>query len=130
MATITFQQARDIVEREVCSARRPLETETVPLAEALGRILADAVGADREYPPFDRATRDGFAVRGAETPGRLRVIGQVRAGQEFGQRVEAGEAVEIMTGAPVPAVADAVVMEEYTRRDGPDVAVERGARPG
>ena len=69
MATVTFQQAREIIEREVCGARRLPATETVGLAKAQGRILAEPVAADRDYPPFDRATRDGYAVRAAETPG-------------------------------------------------------------
>lgn len=130
MATVTFQRARDIVEREVCAARRLPETETVPLTESQGRLLAEAIAADRDYPPFDRATRDGYAVRAAETPGTLRVVGQIRAGTEFPREVRPGEAVEIMTGAPAPAGADAVVMVEYTRRDGDTVVLERGVRPG
>src|SRR2546427_4762377 len=128
MATVTFQQAREIVGREVCSARTPFATETVALAAAPGRILAEPIEADRDYPPFDRATRDGYAVRASETPGRLKVIGQVRAGQEFAGRVEPGQAVEIMTGAPVPAGADAVIMVEYARYEGSDVVLERGVR--
>jgi len=130
MATVTFQQAREIVEREVCAARRPLRTEVVSLAEAAGRVLAEAVAADRDYPPFDRATRDGYAVRAADTPGALRISGQVRAGQEFAPSLRPGEAIEIMTGAPAPPGADAVGMYEHSRREGEKVSFERALRSG
>ena len=130
MPLLTFADARRTVEQRVAAARRTPEVETALLAEAQGRILAEPVAADRDYPPFDRATRDGYAVRAAETPGRLKVIGQVRAGQEFGGTVGPGETVEIMTGAPVPAGADAVIMVEYTRRDGEAVVLERAVKSG
>ncbi len=130
MAVVTFEQAREIVERELRTARRAPETEVVPLAGAQSRVLAEAVAADRDYPPFDRSTRDGYAVRAADTPGKLRVIGQVRAGQEFGGSVRRSEAVEIMTGAPVPDGADAVVMVEYSQRDGDMVILQRGVGAG
>jgi molybdopterin molybdotransferase len=79
--------------------------------------LAEDIRADRDYPPFHRSMRDGFAVRAAEIPGTLKVIGEVRAGQTFAGLVNAGEAVEIMTGAPVPEGADAVVMVEHWGTD-------------
>jgi molybdopterin molybdotransferase len=125
--TLTFEQARECVMREV----RPLgATETVAMCDAAGRVLAESIVADRDYPPFDRSARDGFAVRSADVPGELRVIGEVRAGTVFEGAIGAGEAVEIMTGAPLPAGADAVVMVEYTRRDGDRVIIERAAKPG
>jgi molybdopterin molybdotransferase len=130
MPALTFAEARLRVELEVKAARRTPEKEVLLLAEAQGRILAESVVADRDYPPFDRATRDGYAVRAAETPGRLRRIGQLRAGQEFAGTVGPGEAVEIMTGAPVPAGADAVIMVEYSRREGDQVVLERGGKTG
>ncbi|MBI3665098.1 MAG: molybdopterin molybdotransferase MoeA [Acidobacteria bacterium] len=130
MDIVSFEQAREIVAREVCSGRRLPETEAVPLAQAQGRIAVEAVAADRDYPPFDRATRDGYAVRARETPGSLRVMGQVRAGAEFSGELRPGEAVEIMTGAPVPAGADAVVMVEHTRCEGETVVLERRVREG
>ncbi|MGB8132362.1 MAG: gephyrin-like molybdotransferase Glp, partial [Candidatus Angelobacter sp.] len=77
------------------------------------------VKADRDFPPFPRATRDGFAVRADDLAGGLtllRVVGQVRAGDSYDLPVASGEAVEIMTGAAVPVGADAVVMVEYTER--------------
>ncbi len=124
--TLTFEQARECVVREV----RPLgATETVATCDAAGRVLAQSVAADRDYPPFDRSARDGFAVRSADVPGELRVIGEVRAGTVFSGTIRAGEAVEIMTGAPLPEGSDAVVMVEYTRREGDRVIIERGAKP-
>jgi molybdopterin molybdotransferase len=90
--------------------------EDAALLEARGRVLAEAVVAERDQPPFDRSTRDGFAVRSEElrAESELRVVGQVRAGEMWpGPALEALEAVEIMTGAPVPAGADAVVMVEH-----------------
>ena len=124
--TLTFEQARECVVREV----RPLGAlETVAMCDAVGRVLAESVAADRDYPPFDRSARDGFAVRSADVPGELRVIGEVRAGTVFSGAIGTGEAVEIMTGAPLPEGADAVVMVEHTRREGDRVIIERGAKP-
>jgi molybdopterin molybdotransferase len=104
-------------------------TEAVPLLESLGRILAEAVIADRDQPPFDRATRDGFAVRAAEWSSgeTLRAIGQVRAGEiwQHGE-LPAGAAIEIMTGAPVPPGADAVAMVEHARAEGDQVRATEG----
>ena len=65
-------------------------------------MLADRVAADRDYPPVARSVRDGYAVRPQDLPGELKVIGEVRAGESFDGGIEAGQAVEIMTGAPVP----------------------------
>ena len=93
--------------------RREAAVETVDLAEAAGRVLAVEVVSDRDYPPLDRSIRDGFAVRAGEMPGAARVAGEVRAGQVYTGEMGAGECVRIMTGAPLPAGADAVVMVEY-----------------
>jgi molybdopterin molybdotransferase len=108
---LDFDAARRCVLEQV--GRQEPAVETVPLAEAGGRVLAVDVAADRDYPPVDRSIRDGFAVRAADMPGRVRVVGEVRAGEAFTGRVGAGECVRIMTGAPVPEGADAVVMVEY-----------------
>jgi len=108
--------------------------ETVDLLDAHGRVLAEDLHADRDFPPFPRSTRDGFAVRSADLnslPARLRVTGEVQAGSAIGRHsVASGTAVEIMTGAPVPDGADSVVMVEYTRPDGDFVLIERGAGVG
>jgi molybdopterin molybdotransferase len=86
---------------------------------ALGRVLAEDIHADRDLPPFARATRDGYAVRAADltkVPARLKVIGQIKAGSSLPENVKmtSGTCAEIMTGAPVPSGADAVIMVEYT----------------
>jgi molybdopterin molybdotransferase len=127
MTSVTFEEARACVLRETSVA---MGVECVPLAESGGRVLAEEIRADRDYPPFARSARDGFAVRAADVPGTLWVIGEVRAGEVFTRPVGPGEAVEIMTGAPLPEGADAVVMIEHTERVGDDVSTERAATAG
>ena len=103
--------------------------ERLPLQACRGRVLAEAVRADRDQPAFDRSTRDGFAVRAEDAGGSrtLRVLGQVRAGETWlGGVVERGCAVEIMTGAAVPAGADAVVMVEHVEREANGVRLAGG----
>ncbi len=133
MAVLTFDEARGIVlEKTSEIARRPV-SQSVPLAEAAGRALAQDVAADRDYPPFRRSARDGFAVRAADVaspPAKLRVLGQTRAGEPSRFRVGPGEAVEIMTGAPAPEGADAVVMVEYSRTEGDAVVLEQSIEAG
>ena len=116
--------------REVGAARGILQTEQVPALEAAGRVLAEEITADRDYPPFPRSARDGFAVRAADVPGELTVIGEVRAGEVYRGSVSPGGAVEIMTGAPLPEGADAVVMVEHTERVGDRVRVGRPLKSG
>jgi molybdopterin molybdotransferase len=96
-------------------------------------VLAEDVLADRDYPPFHRSIRDGFAVRAADVaapPAELRLLGEVRAGGHFAGEIKAGECVAVMTGAPLPAGADAVVMLEYTETQGDRVHVKRAAQTG
>ena len=124
---LTFDQAREIVVREVGLGAG---AQPVLLAEAEGRVLAEEILADRDYPPFRRSARDGFAVRAADVPGELRVRGQVRAGEAFSDAVGPGEAVEIMTGAPLPEGADAVVMVEHTERVGERVRIRAAVKSG
>jgi molybdopterin molybdotransferase len=104
--------------------------ERVALLDAFGRVLGAEAFADRDYPPVARSIRDGFAVRSVDTPGSLKVIGELRAGQIAEQRVAAGEAIEIMTGAPVPAGSDAVVMVEHVQRDGDQIKIVARAEAG
>jgi molybdopterin molybdotransferase len=111
-------------------ARRVPPAESVALEAAAGRVLAEAIAADRDYPALARSVRDGYAVRAADLPGALEVIGEVRAGEIFGREIGARQAVEIMTGAPLPHGADAVVMIEYVRREGPRVIVDQSATAG
>ena len=101
----------------------PLDAELVPLPSALGRVLADAVIATRDQPPFHVSAMDGYALRSADSPGRLRIGGESAAGHGFEGRVEAGIAIRISTGAAIPDGADTVVMQEDVRRDGDQVIV-------
>jgi molybdopterin molybdotransferase len=112
-----------------------LESERVPLADSAGRVLAEDVFADSDLPPFDRAQMDGYAVRSEDVrdaPARLRVVGEAAAGRGWRGRVGKGEAVRIMTGAPLPAGADSVQQVELTREaeDGASVEIESATAPG
>jgi molybdopterin molybdotransferase len=119
---LRFDAARRcVIERVTSLGSRP-RTQRVPLECAAGRVLAQAVHADRAYPPHTRSIRDGFAVRAGSFRGRARVIGEVRAGEVFQGTVAEGETVEIMTGAPLPSGTDAVIMVEHVER-GPDTIV-------
>ncbi len=129
MVPLGFPEARAKVIDMVRQARRVPPVEDVVLDAAAGRVLAVDVAADRDSPAFDRSARDGYAVRAADLPGEMEVIGEVRAGERFAGAVGPGQAVEIMTGAPVPAGADAVVMVEDTRRGNGRVRIDRGAQP-
>lgn len=129
--TLTFDQARATVLRETAARRTLPAMETVSALDANGRVLAEDIASDRDYPPFPRSARDGFAVRSADIPGTLDLIGEVRAGGEFFTgTVGAGQAVEIMTGAPMPAGADAVLMVEHVTRNGNRIATDRSHKPG
>lgn len=131
-AILSFDQAYDRV-REYCSALEPPATERIFIPNVLGRVLAEAITADRDFPPFPRSTRDGYAIRAADLagpPAALKVIGQIKAGGSFIGSVSSGEAVEIMTGAAVPSGADAVVMVEHVRRDDDKLLVNRTMRAG
>jgi molybdopterin molybdotransferase len=110
---------------QVLSAFRPLEPERVPLLETLGRVLAEDVYADINIPPHDNSAMDGYAViaadatgAGPETPVRLRVTENLAAGYVAEQQVVPGTAIRIMTGAPVPGGADAVIRFERTEQEG------------
>jgi molybdopterin molybdotransferase len=127
VATLTFAEARRCVLATVAVR---MAVEEVPLPEAAGRVLAEEIRADRDLPPVARSVRDGYAVRAADVPGTVDVIGEARAGAGFTGEVGARQAVEIMTGAPMPAGADAVVMVEYVEREGARVRIQRAAKPG
>ena len=119
----------------VLEKAEPLPVERVPLDEALGRVLAEEVFADIDLPPFDRAQMDGYAVRSEDlrvTPARLRVAGEAAAGSGWRGTLRAGEAVRIMTGAPLPAGADSVQQVEVTREveGGALVEIDRATEPG
>ena len=125
---LTYREALATIHQKLTEARPKPPTEILPLERAHRRVLAEDVIADRDYPPFNRSTRDGFALRAADTatvPATLTCLGQVRAGEHFVGTVGPGECVEIMTGAPLPAGADAVIMLEHVHADGSLVRVER-----
>jgi molybdopterin molybdotransferase len=130
VAAFSFQEARSTVLREVSQGRTLPPVESVLLMEAAGRVLAEPVYADRDMPALDRSMRDGYAVRSADLPGRASVVGQVRAGEIFPGAVEWCETVEIMTGAPVPKGADAVIMLEHVVRKDDVIEVERVVKAG
>jgi molybdopterin molybdotransferase len=134
---ISFEAARakviETLSACVCAPERETLDLSVAPAAPLGRILAEDIVADRNYPPFNRSIRDGFAVRSADAaePGaKLRLIGESRAGVAFNGTVGAGECVRILTGAPVPRGANAVVMHEFTREEDDFVVFEQAARAG
>jgi molybdopterin molybdotransferase len=110
----------------VLARARPLAPEVVAVGEADGRFLAEDACALTDLPPFDSSAMDGFAVRAADTPGHLRVVGESAAGTPARCALAAGEAIRISTGAVVPEGADAVVPVERTQGD---VVVER-VEPG
>ncbi|HTX50509.1 MAG TPA: molybdopterin molybdenumtransferase MoeA, partial [Caulobacteraceae bacterium] len=89
-----------------------LPAETVLLADALGRTLAEDVHALRDQPPYAGSAMDGWTMRAADTPGRLRIVGESAAGAPFEAALGTGEAVRIFTGAALPPGADTVVIQE------------------
>ncbi len=119
--------------RRFLAPLKPLAAEQVAVSEGLGRVLAEDVVSRRTQPPFAVSAMDGYAVRAADVasvPARLRVVGAAPAGGAFAGRVGAGEAVRIFTGAPVPAGADCIVIQEDTAQDGDWVTVREGAPAG
>src|SRR5579871_2159539 len=117
---LSYTDARRKVIEIAGALPRPVAHTTVEIEQAFGRILATPVLADRDYPPFDRSTRDGFAVRSADVPApgaRLECVGELRAGGQIEASVLPGQCVEIMTGAALPQGADAVAMIEHTSRE-------------
>jgi molybdopterin molybdotransferase len=123
---LTVDEARAAILERV----RPLPAETVPLADAAGRVLAATATSAVDLPPFPSSAMDGFAVRSADAPGRLRVVARIAAGSPAPRALAAGEAMAISTGGVVPDGADAVIPIEVVSEDGESVEVpgaERGA---
>ena len=129
---LTYEQARRAVIDHVRGKLSPRATANVSVWDALGYVLAQEVNADRDYPPFDRSTRDGYAVRAADatTGATLRRTGEIKAGDTVTAPLAAGTCVQIMTGAAVPPGADAVVMIEHTQSDADAVRFQHEARAG
>jgi molybdopterin molybdotransferase len=132
---LTVKAAREIV-LDHCRSIRPgqVPTEVVPLLASQGRVLAEPIHLDLDQPPFDRSMRDGFAVKSGDLdppPARLRCVGEIKAGEAPTLVLQPGEAIQIMTGAPAPEGADAVVMVEHTERLPKDeIAVLRSVPAG
>ncbi|MDP1627958.1 gephyrin-like molybdotransferase Glp [Parvibaculum sp.] len=117
----------------ILSALHTTEKENVPLAQALGRVLAEEAIARRTQPPADLSAMDGYAVRAADVstvPVRLKVVGMAPAGGAHEENLREGEAVRIFTGAPLPRGADTIVIQEDTSRDGDIVIVNEAAKAG
>ena len=117
----------------ITGALAPVPSETVSVAEADGRVLAQDVAARLTQPPAAVSAMDGYAVKAADVasvPAELRQIGEVPAGQAFEGAVGAGECVRIFTGAPVPAGADTIVIQEDVDADGSIIVVREGAPKG
>lgn len=132
---LSFEDARRAVEQQASRVSQP-KTEAVDLLAASCRVLAEPILADRNLPPFPRSTRDGYAVSAADlerVPATLDVIGEIKAGEKLEnipRHIGSGQAASIMTGAPVPAGADAVVMVEYTAQRGTRVEITRSVAQG
>jgi molybdopterin molybdotransferase len=123
------------MERLIAERVQPVtETESVPLAAARGRVLAEGVIAPLDLPPFDNSAVDGYAVRhrdlDAQTETKLAVAGRLTAGRAAAQPIAAGHAIRIFTGAPMPAGADTVFMQEDVRPEGGTVIVPPGLKLG
>lgn len=134
-SVLSFEDARHLVEQHAARISPPA-IEEIELLAAAGRVLAEDVLADRDLPPFPRSTRDGYAARSADlsqVPATLDVIGEIKAGEKIDKlpkHIAGGQAVAIMTGAPVPSGADAVVMVEYTSQRASRVEVTRSVSAG
>jgi molybdopterin molybdotransferase len=129
---LTYEQARQLVVEKISEKKGPRATEQVRVGDALGYVLAQEVKTDREYPPFNRATRDGYAVYASDVKPEtiLKCTGEIKAGGRVTKELWAETCVQIMTGAALPSGADAVVMVEHTSRDGDEVRFERPAVTG
>ncbi len=134
-----FASRRDVADvvRLLDERLAPLPSESVPVTECAGRVLAAEVKALYDVPGFDRAAMDGYALRGAETfgatalaPLSFRVIGEARPGRTCDGEVRSGEALCIMTGAPLPRGADAVLMAEHATEQGGQVFALEAVAPG
>lgn len=132
MAQQTLLPVADARAR-ILATLHPTQMESVLLADAYGRVLAEDAIARRTQPPADLSAMDGYAVKAADTasiPARLRIVGEAPAGGAYADELKSGEAVRIFTGAPLPRGADAIVIQEDTERDGGIVIVKEAAKAG
>lgn len=127
LKNLTVEEARG----RILDGAARLGVEIVPLTESLGRVLAQPVVADRHQPPFDASAMDGWAIRRADyAPGKaFAIAGESAAGKAYPRQVQAGEAVRIFTGAPIPPGADLVIIQEEAVREGETVRFEAGGDP-
>ena len=116
--------------RRVLACARPLETEMVPTVAAAGRVLAEDVTARVDLPPFPSSAMDGYALRAADTPGRLPVVFRIAAGVPAERQLAAGEAMAISTGGAVPDGADAVIQLERVAEKDNTLEVPEPVEPG
>jgi molybdopterin molybdotransferase len=123
MKLMTVEAARAAMLAEVSALPR----ETVPLVRAIGRVLAEDITAVRDQPPFTNSAMDGWAVRSADAPGALKIVGESAAGHGYEAPLGSGEAVRIFTGAALPHGADSVVIQEDASREGDHVTVPAAA---
>ncbi|WP_376788720.1 gephyrin-like molybdotransferase Glp [Thermoflexus sp.] len=144
MAAVQEWVQVDEARQMILEGFRPLPSESVALPKAMGRVLAEAIRAGHDLPPFPNSAMDGYAVRAADTQGaqrehpiRLRVLGEAAAGHPFSGGIEPGTAVRIATGAPLPSGADAVIPVEDTDDPGgpgrplpPAITIFRAVQPG
>ena len=124
MALLPVEEARS----RILSNVKPLPHENIQLAQALGRVLAKPLSAKRDQPPFNASAMDGYAVRSEDVAAERRIIGISAAGHAFKGKLKPGEAVRIFTGAPVPATADTVVIQENTQANDKIVTMLSPAR--
>jgi molybdopterin molybdotransferase len=123
---LTLEEA----QQRVLAHARPLPVETVPIAEARGRVAAEDARGLVDLPPFASSAMDGFAVRSADVPGVLQIVGESAAGQPFAGRLEPGGAVAISTGAVVPEGADAVIPIELVVNLDNQIEIRKRVEPG
>ena len=130
---LTVEEARE----RVLAGFHPLTTEDIPLAESLGRVLAEDALARESSPPFANSAMDGYALRSADTqsaspdaPVRLRLAGEVPAGRVYAGATQPGEAIRILTGAPMPDGADAALQQELTEVADGWVTIRQPVAPG
>jgi len=126
---ISFQEARTKILETV----KIPETEIIRLEESQGRVLAEDIQADRDYPPFNRSAMDGFALRNEDLHesglNKFIIAGEVYAGDTFTKVINKGECIRIMTGAPVPEGADTVIMVEDVQEENGQIIVELKKKP-
>jgi molybdenum cofactor synthesis domain-containing protein len=133
-ALISYREAGEIIDRHINPITR---TESIPIDDAVNRVLAEDLVAAMNVPPFNRAAMDGYAVKAKDTfgagqfkPVSLKIIGEIHAGENPEKKIKTGQCVQISTGAVMPEGADSVMMVEDTEREGPEVKIFKSITPG